>query len=184
MSALSMSPCVRVLQVLESSADTCSQSILALCWSNAKEKKILLRLIFHQRCWVPCCLFLICSTIFWGHAVLPRKYTEHSPEDPHGPLLAKVKAGWKKKNSDRSCFPLERDVSRQNVSWEHVTLSKFVTEKCQAATAARKTYSVPFFFQFVHSQLVFFSVYIYIWAEGTMGIDTFYPIFTLLHLIF
>lgn len=88
-----------------------------------------------------------------------------------------------KKNCDRSCFPLERDVSRQNVSWEHVTLSKFVTEKCQAATAARKTCSVPSF-SICSLTACFCPAYIYIWAEGTMCIDTFYSIFTLLHLIF
>lgn len=38
MSDPNMSPCVPVLQVLESSADTCSQNILALGWSNTKGK--------------------------------------------------------------------------------------------------------------------------------------------------
>lgn len=36
--------------------------------------------LFFLRCWGPCCLFLICSTIFWGDAVLPSKCTELFPQ--------------------------------------------------------------------------------------------------------
>lgn len=87
------------------------------------------------------------------------------------------------KNCDRSCFPLERDVSRQNASWECVTLSKFVTEKRQAATTARKSHFVPSFSSYL-VPTCFCQAHIYIWAEGAMLIDTFYAIFTLLYSMF
>lgn len=182
MSELSISPCVRVPRVLESSADKYSQNILTLYWNNAKKNfKSSSSSFLQQRCWVPCCLFLICSTIFWGDVVLPSKYTEFSAKDPHGALLATVKAGWEK-NCDRSYFPLERDISRQNISWERVTLSKIVTEKCQAVTIARKTYFVPSFSS-CSVPTCFCPAHIYIWVEGGTCIEIFYGIFTLLYLI-
>lgn len=154
MSDLSMSPCVHVLQVLESSADTCSQNILALCWSNAKEKKSSSSSFLHQRCWVPCCLFLTCSTIFWGHAVLPSKYTEHSPEDPHGPLLAAVKAGWKKKIVTEAVFHwkgmFQGKMFLGNMwRWVNLWLKNVRLLQQQEKLALFQV------FQFVHSQLVF-----------------------------
>lgn len=75
-------------------------NILIIAWhcteTMPKKKKSPSSSFLQHRCWVPCHLFLICSTIFWGDVVLPSKYTELSPEYPHGALLATVKAGWKK----------------------------------------------------------------------------------------
>lgn len=77
-------PCVHAPRVLESSADRSSQNTLALYWNNANEKEKISSssffFLFFLRCWGPCCLFLICSTIFWGDAVLPSKCTELFPQ--------------------------------------------------------------------------------------------------------